>query len=543
MVLILVIVILIALLLAVYAFSRTMITYDSVSRLTGKQIQAGLLMESGVESARSFLRSSDSDRQDAGGIWNNYQQFQAIPILLDSEGRAEGCCSLLAPNINDEGNYEGVRFGLQDESTRLNLNVVAKLDEQQSGVGRALLMGLPGMTADIADAILDWMDADDQARENGCEESYYSRLNPPYAPKNGPLDTIEELLLVRGVTPQLLFGMDINRNYAIDDNEAIAQKGDTSLAFGDTASSTSSASGSSADSATAASGGFAAMAEETSFDGQGWADYLTLYSREKNITPDGQPRIFLNGTDAATLYADLSAVLPADLANFIVLYRLNGPGSAPNTPNANIQKASGITPNLTNASMRASFVQALDVVDAWVVVPATNGGQQTYVQSPIQTTDLSSREKLMTLMDMVTVNKAESIPGRININLAPANVLRGIPGMSDAIVEKILSKRDLEGGDDPNRRHEVWLLSEGIVTLQEMKTLLPFMTGGGHVFRTQSVGYFTTGDASARAEVVIDATRETPRILLWKDLSHLGRGYTLETLGLPGDALLAEETP
>lgn len=558
MVLILVIVILIALLLAVYAFSRTMISYDSVSRLTGKQIQAGLLVESGVESARAFLRSSDSSRQDAGGIWNNYQQFQAIPILVDSEGRVEGCCSLLAANINDEGNYEGIRFGLQDESTRLNLNVVAKLDEQQAGVGRALLMGLPGMTADIADAILDWMDADDEARENGCEESYYSRLNPPYAPKNGPLDTIEELLLVRGVTPQLLFGMDINRNYAIDDNEAVAQDSDVSLAFGDTASpkastaSKSTSSNTTAGSSTggtsgtassgAATGGFAALEEESSFDGQGWADYLTLYSREKNLRPDGEPRVFLNGTDAATLYADLSGVLPADLANFLMLYRLNGPGSAPAT-NANIQNAGAVAPNLQNATMRASFVQVLDIVDAWVVVQPQNGGTPTYVQSPIQTTDLGARDKLMDLMDMVTVNKAESIPGRINVNLAPANVLRGIPGITDEIVERILAKRDLEGGDDPSRRHEVWLLSEGVVTLQEMKTLLPFMTGGGQVFRTQAVGYYTSGDAASRAEVVIDATRTNPRILLWKDLSHLGRGYSLETLGLPGDAVLAEDAP
>ena len=38
------------------------------------------------------------------------------------------------------------------------------------------------------------------------------RSNPPYAPRNGPLGSIEELLLVRGVTPALLFGADLNRN-------------------------------------------------------------------------------------------------------------------------------------------------------------------------------------------------------------------------------------------------------------------------------------------------------------------------------------------
>ncbi len=61
------------------------------------------------------------------------------------------------------------------------------------------------MDVNIADAILDWLDPDDTPRENGAEVDYYAAQNPPYAPKNGPLDTIEELLLVRGVTPELLF--------------------------------------------------------------------------------------------------------------------------------------------------------------------------------------------------------------------------------------------------------------------------------------------------------------------------------------------------
>lgn len=538
MVLILVIVIMMALLLAVYAFSRVMISYDAVSNLTGKQIQAGLLTESGVEATRMFLRANGEAQSEAGGLWNNPQQFQAMPIVFTADGSVEGCCTMIAANVNDEGNYEGIRYGLQDESTRLNLNVVAKLDEQQEGVGRSLLMGLPGMTMDVADAILDWMDGDDKAREYGAEEGYYGNLNPPYAPKNGPLDTIEELLLVKGVTPQLLFGMDVNRNYTIDDNEAAAQEADVSLSFGPAPATGADEPEEGAETAT---GGFAATPEESSFDGQGWADYLTLYSREKNTRPDGEPRVFLNQTDAATLYAELSEVLPAESANFLMLYRLHGAGQPPaTTQNANIQNAAAITPNLQQ-SMRGSLTQALDVIDAWVLVPGQNGSPSTYVQSPWKSTDLGARDKLLQLMDMVTVNQAESIPGRININQAPANVLRGIPGMSDAIVEKILSKRNLENPGGDEHRHEIWLLTEGIVTLQEMKLLLPFMTSGGHVFRTQAVGYYTSGEASSRAEIVVDAIRENPRILMWKDLSHLGRGYSVETLGLTSDAVMPEE--
>ena len=116
-----------------------------------------------------------------------------------------------------------MRHGLEDESSRLNLNVLLILDKQVAGSGRTLLMGLPGMTEDVADAILDWLDPDDEPRELGCEVEYYSGLSPPYAAKNGPVDTVEELLLVRGVTPQLLFGCDINRNGQLDQNELLEE--------------------------------------------------------------------------------------------------------------------------------------------------------------------------------------------------------------------------------------------------------------------------------------------------------------------------------
>ena len=85
---------------------------------------------------------------------------------------------------------------------------------------------------------------------------------------------------------------------------------------------------------------------------------------------------------------------------------------------------------------------------------------------------------------------------------------------------------------DPARRYETWLLSEGVVTLAEMKALMPFVCGGGNVYRAQVVGYFQGGQAASRAEVVFDATSPLPRVVLWRDLSHLGRGYALETLGV-----------
>lgn len=60
----------------------------------------------------------------------------------------------------------------------------------------------------IVDSLIDWMDSgDDGAHEpNGSETDYYQTLDPPYAAKDGPMDSIEELLLIPGVTPEVYYG-------------------------------------------------------------------------------------------------------------------------------------------------------------------------------------------------------------------------------------------------------------------------------------------------------------------------------------------------
>jgi len=55
----------------------------------------------------------------------------------------------------------------------------------------------------IVDSILDWRDSDDFHRLNGAENKYYRSLANPYDCKNAPFDTVEELLLVRGMSPEL----------------------------------------------------------------------------------------------------------------------------------------------------------------------------------------------------------------------------------------------------------------------------------------------------------------------------------------------------
>ncbi len=103
------------------------------------------------------------------------------------------------------GNFGGgtYRVDIQDESGKINVNTVSEKQLR-------LLMeaaGIEKQDADIiTDSILDWRDADSAHHLNGAEDDYYLSLDPPYEAKNGRFDTIEELLLVRGVTADYFYG-------------------------------------------------------------------------------------------------------------------------------------------------------------------------------------------------------------------------------------------------------------------------------------------------------------------------------------------------
>lgn len=100
----------------------------------------------------------------------------------------------------DRGNCE---IRVMSEAGKVNINSVSDATLRKI----ITQMGLEGEERDVVtDSILDWRDPDDFYRLNGAENDYYQSLKEPYRCKNGPLDSIEELLLVRGVTPALFYG-------------------------------------------------------------------------------------------------------------------------------------------------------------------------------------------------------------------------------------------------------------------------------------------------------------------------------------------------
>ncbi len=508
--LIVVLVVVSLLTLSTYTFTDMMLARRQAVDLTGRRDQATALAESGVATVRWFLMQEQATREELGGSFNNPDLFQAQPVLLGRSPAFRGNFTVLSPALDEYGQLSGSRYGLQDESTRLNLNTLLLADSVTENGGRDLLMALPGMTEEIADSILDWIDPDDEAREFGAEAEYYEQLSPPYTAKNGPLDTIGELLLVRGVTPQLLFGLDSNRNGTVDPHEQTQQFG---IAPVDPSMS----------------------GESTAVDGDintaiGWAAYLTLYSQENNLNKEGLPRVYLNQDDLEQLHQELSEIFPADWVTFIIAYRQAG------AYQGNDDGELGVSGELDlSQSGDTKLTQVLDLVGIKVEIQFEGEDESVILESPFVDGPAAMALYLPTLMDNVTVNPSPTIPGRININQAPRVVMLGIPGMSEEAVDQIIQERTVESDDESvedNRRHETWILAEGIVTLEEMKILSPLVCAGGDVYRAQVVGYYEDGSAAARIEIVIDGTGSLPRILSWRKLTHLGRGYPLDILGI-----------
>ncbi len=92
-------------------------------------------------------------------------------------------------------------YGASDEERKLNINTAS----------RPVIRKLLEITADLSEAearplaaaIVDWRDKDNKPELGGAEDSYYRSLSNPYPCKNKKFDVLEELLLIRDLTPKI----------------------------------------------------------------------------------------------------------------------------------------------------------------------------------------------------------------------------------------------------------------------------------------------------------------------------------------------------
>lgn len=138
------------------------------------------------------------------------EQSQARATAAADAGLALALAALLSDDPGShwspdgktrQDDFDGSRLAISiiDEQSKIPINL---LTEEQ--VTRLLqLLGLRDDRLEIArDSLLDWIDEDDEARPFGAEAPWYAQSH--IAPRNGGIESIDELALIRGFDPALV---------------------------------------------------------------------------------------------------------------------------------------------------------------------------------------------------------------------------------------------------------------------------------------------------------------------------------------------------
>lgn len=149
-------------------------------------------------------------------------------VTVKATGETVGDCTVLLVGRDPAGLKAS--FGLIPEAGKIGVNslVDPTVPAATRSAQETALASLDGMTAGIAASIKDWMDSDDTPDANGGAErtdGAYLGAAVSYAPRNAPLETLEELRLVKGVSDALYFGQDANSNGRTDAGESGATLG------------------------------------------------------------------------------------------------------------------------------------------------------------------------------------------------------------------------------------------------------------------------------------------------------------------------------
>ncbi len=498
-----VVIVTVILALIAYHYSDRMVAEYNAAQNAHRAAQLRHFADSGVHYAAMMLATPNNISSMLGGNpYDNDDRFKNILVPdFDGSGQA-GRFTLVAPIDPDQTSGGGVfRAGVTDETGKININAFMKRDPSGDTLYN-MLVKLPNMSADIAAAIVDWVDADTTPRDNGAEDDYYAGQSPPCHCKNGPLDSLDELLLVKGMTRELLYGADLNRNGIAD-------------------------------------------ADEGSSSDRGWAAYLTVTSREANRDPTGLQLTNINGDDLTAISEKLGPVIGDSLMKYIILYRQYGPTSSSGTTQslgssiaALFRPAAATTTANTVAGDLSSFqpkltkkpVQKLtsffDLVATQVSVAGSGKTPTTVYTSPLYDPSTIGLE-LPLLYQAASLSDDAEIPARINVNTAPREVLACIDAFTDADVQNILAARPKWGNSEPPTpefQTPTWLASQVALKLQTLRKLETIVTTKSQVYHMQVVGEFDNGNGpTARVEAIVDANYGRPRIVFYRDWSELGR--------------------
>lgn len=269
-------------------------------------LKARMAAEAGVQKVIAVLQGSASDsseigasanmprgRADMDAWYDNPDYYRGQIVQGATAGYSSGVAGDALPETVSASNpvtwrfsvvandplalandTAAIRYGITDEASKLNINACTQ--EQLARLISFVVRNEQVNADDIAKAIIYYRTKPKDGQLDETEEAYYQTLDQPYSVKYGPFDSVEELLMVRGVTGQILFGEDWNRNGFLDANE---DDGET-------------------------------LFPPDNGDGQlerGLYPFLTVWSSEPNTNSANKPKLNLNTSNMVALRAKIPA--------------------------------------------------------------------------------------------------------------------------------------------------------------------------------------------------------------------------------------------
>ncbi|MCM8757416.1 MAG: general secretion pathway protein GspK, partial [Candidatus Omnitrophica bacterium] len=147
------------------------------------QAQAAMLVRTGVAIAQEILKADKNNYDWLAEPWHQERIFQV------SGGE--------------------IKLNIEDESGKINLNGIlqaeGKVNTQLKDIGERLLVVL-GLSHNLLDCLLDWIDEDEFPRVFGAESTYYRNLTPSYMAANQALFSAREISLIKGFEKSVLEG-------------------------------------------------------------------------------------------------------------------------------------------------------------------------------------------------------------------------------------------------------------------------------------------------------------------------------------------------
>jgi competence ComEA-like helix-hairpin-helix protein len=349
-----------------------------VGKNYGDRVQAHYLALAGVERAKALLYQDvvtreHTSKNHTGTYYDDAKNFKDVAL-----GR--GKMRVFHRASQDDGG--AIVYGISDEESRLDLNTVSANQ----------LTNLSGMTPDILSAIIAWRTAATQnpsagqdnnnTASGGAASDYYMSLRPPYMARNGPYQTVRELLMVRGVTTDLLLGNDNNQNGFLDENDEPASQ-------------------------------LPPDAKPPQRPNPGWEPLLTVTDRDKSVDASGKDRLNPQTADYGALSA-IAGVTP-EIARAIMSYR--NQHQLQNLDDLmNVTQSQGATNNANG-------------------VNNNNNSGATVI----------SQDLFEQIADNFTFANGQQSDGLVNINTAGLDVLASLPGLDRTLAQAIINYRKSSG--------------------------------------------------------------------------------------------------